>query len=74
MSQKCLNVKQCFKYNFYYRNIVQNMIYCKVPTFVTCVQQKTEPEAPEAYVPVFYQGHYSCEQGRNKKSEATKEK
>lgn len=48
------------------------MIHCKVPTFVTQVQQKAEPEAPEAYVLVFYQAYYSREKERNKKSEGAK--
>lgn len=50
----------------------QKMICCKVPIFVTWVQQKAEPEAPEAYVLAFYRGYYSKEQ-KNKEREAARE-
>lgn len=48
------------------------MIHYKMPTFITWVQQKVEPEDLEANVLTFYQGYYSKEQERNKKSEEAK--
>lgn len=66
-------LKFILKYNFSLWKSKPTLLYCRIPTFVSCIQQKAEPEAPEAYVLAFYQGNNSRELERNKGNRAVKE-